>query len=123
MLVCHSLVKMAAFKEPDKCTERILQDESSQTCIPISEYAKKLTGNVKQRYLDKIQTLGFIQYLFPRRNTTQNVYHQLRLLTCCHISFLTQVFTQTNNLKQLEACKHITKWFQGYNKCARTYNS
>ena len=107
MLVYHSLVKMAALKEPDKCTENIMQDESSQTRIPISEYAKKLTGNVKQRYLDKISNIGLIQYLFPRRNTTQNVYHQLRLLTC-YLVLDTSFYTN----KQFKAFRSL----QAYNQ-------
>ena len=67
MLVYHSLVKMAALKEPDKCTEKIMQDKSSQTRIPISEYAKKLTGNVKQRYLDKISNIGIDPVLISEK--------------------------------------------------------
>ena len=67
MLVYHSLVKMAALKEPDKCTENIMQDESSQTRIPISEYAKKLTGNVKQRYFDKISNIGIDPVLISEK--------------------------------------------------------
>ena len=49
---------MAAFKEPGKRNEKILKDESSKTYIPISEYAKKLTGNARQPYLDKIANIG-----------------------------------------------------------------
>ena len=58
---------MATLKEPDKCTERILQDESSQTRIPISECAKKLTGNVKQRYVDKISNIGIDPVLISKK--------------------------------------------------------
>ena len=42
----------------DKELQEELRDESLKTSYPISEYAKKLTGNVKQRYLDKISNIG-----------------------------------------------------------------
>ena len=44
----HILIKMAAFNDIDKDLQEELRDESVKTSYPISEYAKKLTGSVKQ---------------------------------------------------------------------------
>ena len=57
-MVYHILIKMAAFNDIDKDFQEELRDESLKTSYPISEYAKKLTGSVKQRYVDKISNIG-----------------------------------------------------------------
>ena len=59
---------MGAFKEQDKRKKKISKDESSKTHIPISEYAKKLTGNMRQRYLDKIANIGIDPVLISEKN-------------------------------------------------------
>ena len=66
-MVYHILIKMAAFNDIDKDLQEELQDESVKTSYPISEYAKKLTGSVKQRYLDKISNIGIDPVLISEK--------------------------------------------------------
>ena len=66
-----------SMKERDnKSFERV-----PENCNLLSEYAKQLDLHVRKRYLQKI---------FLKKNSSQNVYHQLRQLICCQSWFWKQ---------------------------------
>ena len=114
-MVYHILIKMAAFNDIDKDLQEELRDESVKTSYPISEYAKKLTGSVKQRYLDKISNIGIDPVLISEKKYSPECLPPVEaadLLSYLVESCLIQAFTQINSSKHSGAYKRITKWFQ-----------
>ena len=113
-MVYHILIKMAAFNDIDKDLQEELRDESVKTSYPISEYAKKLTGSVKQRYLDKISNIGIDPVLISEKKYSPECLPPVEAADriCYRISCLIQAFTQINSSKHSGAYKRITKWFQ-----------
>ena len=76
-----------------------------ESSIPLPEYASKLEEHVKQRYLQKISSIGVDPALI--------VYHQWNQSTFDFTWFWKQASTRNNNLKPSAAYKPIIKWFQG----------
>ena len=108
-MVYHILVKMAAFNDIDKDLQEELRDESLKTSYLISEYAKKLTGSVKQRYMDKISNIGIDPVLISEKKYSPECLPPVEAADLLSYLVLDTNF-YTN--KQFKAYKRITKWFQ-----------
>ena len=98
-LACNQFVVEKNLKEIDK-----------KRTLMLSEYAEKLDGNVKKRYVEKIPEVGVDPLLIPDHKLVQNVCHQLKQVTCYHIWFCILAIIRTNSLKLSVAYKLTTRW-------------
>ena len=80
----------------------------------LSEYAEKLDGNVKKRYVEKISEVGCRSTVDSRPQVGSRMFaHQLKQVTCYHIWFWILaiiIYIRTNSLKLSVAYKLTARW-------------
>ena len=67
---------------PGENAEKKLKEIHQNSKFMLSNYAERLEGKVKQRYLEKISEVGLDPFLIPDHKLDSERYHPSKQVTC-----------------------------------------